>query len=278
VDGSVFAAMLASAALHAIWNAWAKSRPDPQDSLAAIIVAAGWPSAIVALFTGLPAPESWPWIFLTVAISIPAQVFLGSAYREGDFAVAYPILRSLNPMAVALAAVPIFGEELALVNAAGVVAVSTGVALVGWEALTRSRTMTLRGLGFACLAALITAIAALCDFVGARVAAEPLTYAPLVTISNAVAMACVQARRTPLVPLVARNWQLALFGPLLSNASYLLAIWAIQRAPVAQVVSLRETSMLFAVLIGACVLRERVGPWRWAAVASMFAGVLLLRA
>lgn len=278
MDGVVFAAMLTSAACHATWNAWAKARPDPQAALAAIIIAAAWPSVLVSLVAGLPDPASWPWIGLTVGISIPAQVLLGSAYREGDFAVAYPILRSLNPLAVALAAVPIFGEELALANAAGVACVSLGIALIGWEALRRSRTITPRGLAFAGLAAVISATGALCDFVGARTAAEPVAYAPLVAIGNAFAMAIVQSRRANLADLFAANAKLSLFGPLVSNASYLLAIWAIQRAPVAQVISLRETSMLFAVLIGAVFLRERVGPWRWAAVASMFAGVLLLRA
>ncbi len=269
--------MLASAFLHASWNAWVKSRPDPAGALISVVIGAAWPSLLLLAFAGLPAQASWVWIALTVAISIPAQVLLGSAYREGDFAVAYPILRGLNPLAVALAAVPVFGERLSPGNAAGVLCVSAGIALIGWEAARRSRTMTLRGLGFAALAAAISAAAALCDTKGARVAADPFAYAPLIASGNAAAMALFQARRESLPALLARHWQVALFGPVLSTASYLIAIWALLHAPVAQVVSLRETSMLFAVAIGALLLRERVGPWRWAAVALVFCGVLLLR-
>ena len=45
----------------------------------------------------------------------------------------------------------------------------------------------------------------------------------------------------------------------------------------ALVISLRETSMLFAVAIGIVFLRERVGAWQGLAVAVVFSGVLLLR-
>ncbi len=277
MDGVVFGAMLASAFLHASWNAWAKSRPDPSGALMAIVIGSAWPSLLLLAFAGIPARESWPWIALTVTISIPAQLLLGSAYREGDFAVAYPILRGLNPLAVALVAVPVFGERLSGANALGVLCVSAGIALIGWEAARRSRTMTPRGLGFAGLAAAITATAALCDFKGARVAADPFAYAPMIAIGNAAAMALFQVRQQSLPRLLAQHWQIALFGPLISTASYLLAIWSLMRAPVAQVASLRETSMLFAVAIGALLLRERVGPWRWTAVGVVFTGVLLLR-
>lgn len=269
--------MLASAFCHASWNAWAKSRPDPSGALMAIVIGSAWPSLGLLAFAGIPARASWLWIALTVAISIPAQLLLGSAYREGDFAVAYPILRGLNPLAVALAAVPIFGEPLGAANGLGVLCVSVGIALIGWEAARRSRTMTLRGLGFAGLAAALTAIAALCDYKGARAAGDPFAYAPAVATGNAIAMTLFQACQRSLPRLLARHWRIGLAGPLVSTASYLLSIWSLMRAPVAQVASLRETSMLFAVAIGALVLRERVGPWRWTAVAVVFAGVLLLR-
>src|SRR5262245_54929835 len=133
--------MLASALLHATWNAWAKSRPDPSGAFTTVVIGAAWPSLVLSAFAGLPAPEAWPWIAITVIASVPAQLLLGSAYREGDFAVAYPIMRGLNPLAVALAAVPVFGEPLRPANGLGVACISVGIALVGWEALRRSRTM-----------------------------------------------------------------------------------------------------------------------------------------
>ncbi|HEY8121363.1 MAG TPA: DMT family transporter [Myxococcota bacterium] len=275
---AIFAAMLASALLHATWNAWVKSRPDPYGALVALGIGAAWPNLLLLAWNGVPEHAAWGWIALTIALSVPAQALLGSAYREGDFAVAYPVVRGLNPVVIATAAVFVYGEQLALPKALGVGCVSAGIALLGWEAVKRSKTVTLRGLSFAGLSALATASGALTDSLGARAANDPLSYGPLIAIGNAAAMAAYQVRRVDLARVVAENWRIAALGSLISTASYQLLVWSVSRAPVALVVSLRETSMLFAVAIGAFVLRERVGAWRWLAVAIVFAGVLLIRA
>jgi drug/metabolite transporter (DMT)-like permease len=278
VSTAIFAAMLASALLHATWNAWVKSRPDPYGALVALGIGAAWPNLLLLAWNGVPEHAAWGWIALTIALSVPAQALLGSAYREGDFAVAYPVVRGLNPVVIATAAVFVYGEQLALPKALGVGCVSAGIALLGWEAVKRSKTVTLRGLSFAGLSALATASGALTDSLGARAANDPLSYGPLIAIGNAAAMAAYQVRRVDLARVVAENWRIAALGSLISTASYQLLVWSVSRAPVALVVSLRETSMLFAVAIGAFVLRERVGAWRWLAVAIVFAGVLLIRA
>ncbi len=273
----VFAAMLASALLHASWNAWVKSRHDPYGALIALGIGAAWPNLLLLAWNGLPEHAAWSWIAITVLLSVPAQALLGTAYREGDFAVAYPVVRGLNPVVIAIAAIWVHGERLALPNALGVACVSAGIALLGWEAVHRSRTVTLRGLSFAALSALATSAGALTDSIGVRAANDPLSYGPVIAIGNAVAMAAYQVRRVDLRHVLTEHFRLALFAPLLSTASYLLAIWCLGQAPVALVVSLRETSMLFAVAIGGLFLRERASAWRWIAVAVVFAGVLLIR-
>lgn len=269
--------MLASALLHATWNAWVKARPDPYGALVALGIGAIWPNLILLAFAGLPESAAWGWISLTILLSVPAQALLGSAYREGDFAVAYPVVRGLNPLVIALASVLVYGEVLAAPKAVGVVCVSAGIALLGWEALRRSRTVSLRGLSFAALSALATAAGVLTDSLGARTANDAMSYGPLIAIGNALAMSAYQARRFDLPRVLRENWRIVAFGSLISTASYQLLVWSVTRAPVALVVSLRETSMLFAVAIGALLLHERVGAWRWLAVAVVFAGVLLIR-
>jgi drug/metabolite transporter (DMT)-like permease len=269
--------MLASALLHASWNAWVKSRPDPAGALTALVIGASWPSTLLLLYAGPPSPAAWPWIAITIALSVPAQRLLGRAYREGDFAVAYPLLRGLNPLIVAVAGVPVFGERLPLANLLGVLCVAGGIALLGWEASQRSRTITLRGLGFALLAAAIGASGLITDSHGARIADAPLSYGSACVLANGLAMAPVAARRERLSGLMARHLPEALFLPLLSTTSYVLAVWSLSRAPVALVVSLRETSMFFALAIAVLWLRERIGLLRWLAVGFVFVGVLLIR-
>ncbi len=274
---TVFAAMLAAALLHASWNAWVKSRPDPYGAMIALAIGAGWPCVILLAWQGLPEHTAWGWIALTIALSVPAQALLGAAYREGDFVVAYPVVRGMNPVVIALGSVALFGERLALSNAIGVTCVSAGIALLGFAAVRRGGKVSPRGLSFAALAALVTAFALLADSAGARATNDPLAYASVVTIGNSIAMSAYQMRRIDLPRVLVENRSITLFAPLISTASYLLTIWSIGKAPVALVISVRETSMLFAVAIGVVFLRERVGVWQGLAVAVVFVGVLLLR-
>ena len=274
---TVFAVMLVAAVLHATWNAWVKSRTDPYGAMVALGIGAGWPCVFLLAWQGLPTHAAWGWIAITIALSVPAQALLGSAYREGDFVVAYPVVRGMNPVVIALGSAAIFGERLALSNALGVACVSAGIALLGWAAVRRGGKVSLRGLGFAALAALVTAFAVLADSAGARATKDPIAYASLVSIGNAIAMGAYQVRRIDLLRALVENRPILLFAPLISTTSYLCTIWAIGQAPVALVISLRETSMLFAVAIGVVFLRERVSLWQGLAVAVVFAGVLLLR-
>ncbi len=70
---------------------------------------------------------------------------------------------------------------------------------------------------------------------------------------------------------------MAWLGTLASLGSYGIALWAMTRAPVAVVAALRETSVLFAALIGAVWLRERFALQRVLGTAAVLAGVMTLR-
>jgi drug/metabolite transporter (DMT)-like permease len=63
----------------------------------------------------------------------------------------------------------------------------------------------------------------------------------------------------------------------MSLASYSIALWAMSRAPIALVAALRETSVLFAAVIGVVFLREPLLPARLIAAALVLTGMVLLR-
>jgi drug/metabolite transporter (DMT)-like permease len=278
LDLIVFGAMLVSAFLHAGWNAWVKSRQDTHGALCALVIGAGFPNLAAVALVGLPAPAAWSWIALSVALNVVALNLLTQAYRQGDFAVAYPLIRGLVPLVLALSALPLFGERPAPSNILGIGCVSGGLALLAWEAARRSRTITPRGLIYAAVAACLTAAYVLCDAKGARLGGNPIAYAGTIAVANAVFMALVQALRGQNVTaMLVRHADIASIGAVVSMISYLIFIWSLTQAPVALVATLRETSALFAVGLGATMLGERVGLWRWASVAVMVAGIVLIR-
>lgn len=269
--------MLVSASMHASWNAWVKSRPDPGSAIVALSLGSGLPYVGVLLWVGLPSSAAWPFIAGTVGLSTSSALILTAAYRHGDFAVAYPLVRGLIPVALVLAAIPVFHETPSRGGVAGVVAVALGLLLVAWESARRSKTMTTKGLGLAATAAALNATSALLDAQGARLAAHPLAYAGTIAVCSSLFMAVTQVRRRNLGQVLRTEWKVAIFGPWLSNGSYLLYVWSMTQAPVATVAALRETSMLFALVIGAVALREHIGGWRVVAVGLMLGGVCLLK-
>jgi drug/metabolite transporter (DMT)-like permease len=174
--------------------------------------------------------------------------------------------------------VPLFGETPTLAGTLGVALVSAGLGLIAWEAARRTRTMTVKGLGLTALAAAVTAAAVMTDAKGARLSNDPFSYAATIALLNGAMMAVTHVVRGRSMGVAfVRHWPIATFGVGLSMMSYMLFIWSLTRAPVAMVAALRETSMLFAVAIAVVLLRERIGFWRLAAIATMLAGIVLIR-
>jgi len=69
----------------------------------------------------------------------------------------------------------------------------------------------------------------------------------------------------------------ALAGGAATVASYGIALWAMTLAPVALVAALRETSILFATVISALMLKERVTLQRLACIVLIIGGAVTLR-
>ncbi|HUV32740.1 MAG TPA: EamA family transporter [Devosiaceae bacterium] len=63
----------------------------------------------------------------------------------------------------------------------------------------------------------------------------------------------------------------------MSFLAYILVVWRFTQAPIALVAALRETSIVFALLIGVVVLREPLDLARLTSTAVTLAGAMLLR-
>jgi drug/metabolite transporter (DMT)-like permease len=85
------------------------------------------------------------------------------------------------------------------------------------------------------------------------------------------------SRRSSFVDALWERRRRAMAGGTMSAAAYAISVWAMTKAPVALVASLRETSVLFATLIGARLLKEQLTPRRWAGVAAVVLGVVSLK-
>ena len=282
----VVLAVLAGAVLHAAWNALVKSSGDKELDTALV----HFLGAVVALpllaIVGPPPVQALPFVAASLVIHIGYYVALAGAYKHGDLGLTYPIMRGSAPLLVALGSGFVLGEAPTPMAWLGIVGITAGVALVGLS--HPGETLHHRkALGYALANAVIIAAYTFVDGQGVRttVAAgsTAAAYVMLLFVLDGIPYpALVWLRRSPagrrrIVDYARRRWRLAALGGSASIGSYAIALWAMTRAPVASVAALRETSVLFAVLLGVWLLKEPFGWQRAIGTAVIVGGVMALR-
>jgi drug/metabolite transporter (DMT)-like permease len=279
VDLVVFWAVLAAAFLHASWNALIKVGLD--HFLAIVLL--GLVQSVIALvllpFFPLPAAAAWPWILASAVLHAGYKLFLIKAYAHGDLSQVYPLARGTAPLIVAIIGATLLGETATLLRSLAVAMIGLGIivmALKGGTGLARiPRIVLFYALGTAGFTAAYTLV----DAVGARLSGSASGYALWMFTFDGAAMGLIAltARGKDVFMPLLRSWRSGVAGGAMSLGSYWVAIWAFTKAPVALVAALRETSVLFAMLIGLVVMHEPVGRWRWGAAGLIVSGIALMR-
>ena len=279
MDPIVFVAVLTAAACHAGWNALLKLDAEPVVATALVAAASGMVAAPFALFLGLPDPAAWPYVLASVAIHVIYYLALAQAYRFGDLGHVYPIARGSAPLLTALLSTFWLGEGLSHYGIAGVVVLTGGILLLAARGGRSLGRFDARSVGFALLTSLTITGYTLVDGLGARTSHSAIQYTVWLFLLCGAAMGVYGwARIGPrLLGDFARNWKLAIAGAALSTAAYAIVIWAMTVAPIALVAALRETSVLFAAILGMVLLREPVVAARIAAACLVVAGMILVR-
>lgn len=267
--------VLLAAVLHATWNAMLHGNRDRFLSMTWMSTCTGLVSVIAIPFLPMPAAPAFPYIIASGLVHIVYSVSLVYAYRSGDLGETYPIARGSSPLLVALGALLFAREHIGLLPMAGVLLVSGGIVSL---ALERGRVST-RGAAAAFLTGATIAVYTVIDGMGVRVAGSAAGYTawmfaffllmPLVFIS----VRGVAALRTPLAD-IGRSAG----GGMVSIAAYGIVIWAMQFGSMGAVSALRETSVVFAALIGRMFLNERLTFRRITACCVIAAGAICLGA
>jgi phosphonate utilization associated putative membrane protein len=269
--------VLFGALLHASWNALVKSSADKALDTALIHLLGSFVAVPISLVIGWPPAASWPFIAASVTIHIGYYIALTGAYKHGDLGLTYPLMRGTAPLLVALSASAVLGESLSPLAWAGVLGVSCGVLALG---LSRHALNSPRAVGFALANAVVIAVYTVVDALGARASGNPLQYVVALFVLDGWPFALmVFARRGGAVvwPYARVRWPVATMAAIASLGSYGIALWAMTRAPVATVAALRETSVLFAAVLGSWFLKEAFNTRRAIGTAAIVAGVMALR-
>lgn len=267
--------MLISALFHALWNTVAKSVGDRWVSSALIGVGYLIGGLIIVIIRPLPAVQSWPNLLISVALQVVYLLLLTSAYQYGDLGRLYPLMRGMGPLLVSVVAIGFLGERLHGWGVAGL-----AILLGGLAALALSHGLPRRGhgIGLALLTGCCIAAYSLVDGIGVRRSGEPYGYAGWLFLIQGPLLILV-ARIKAGGQLVSRMRPYAvkgIIGGFLSLITYGIVVWAQDRIPLSVVAALRETSVVWGVVLSVVLLRERINRLAAGGALIALAGAILV--
>lgn len=266
--------ILLAAVLHASWNALLRAGTDRLWSITMMCIAIALVCGGLALVLPMPAGASWGYATLSALFHVGYNLFLVRTYRSGDLGQTYPIARGSSPLLVSLGAALFAGELPDPISMAGVLLVSGGIISLAFQ----GRRLGLDSLAYALGTGCFIGAYSVTDGIGVRLSGTPIGYTIWMCLLWGVMMLPVYAIIRDWRSLIRRpreTW-VAAGGGIVSLIAYGIVIIAMSLGPMGPVSALRETSVVFAALIGRFFLHERLTAHRIAACIVVAVGALCI--
>ena len=274
----VFLMVLGAALVHATWNALVKTDGDRLALIRVLSLTQFVLSLSLVPFVAVPAAESWPYLAASTVLSTGYMLFLNRAYQTADLSLVYPLARGVAPFIVAVVSVGFLGEQLGRASQLAILLIGLGItslALARGAASLRDWRPVVLALTTGSFIGAYTIV----DGLGVRAAGSAHGYMIWLTLASALLIVgCTswlqRGRRTS---MGRRSRTVGVAAGIMSYGSAWVVMWALSLAPLALVSALRETGIVFAVIIGVVFLKERVNLARLASIALTLAGTALLK-
>ncbi|MFG5383002.1 EamA family transporter [Yoonia sp. R2-816] len=273
----VFLAVLGAAFLHASWNALIKLGASKMTGMLILTLVQGGAGLIIALSRPWPDAQVWLWLLASGVFHSAYKLFLAYAYEQGDLSRVYPIARGAAPLMVVVISALFLADVILLWEYLGVFVLGLGILTMAQGVFSSGESRRLIPLAIG--SAMATAGYSLVDGLGARVSGDATAYVGWLFALDALFFTpiCLALRGRAVLVADRRAWVMGSLAAGASYGAYAIAVWAMTVAPIALVAALRETSILFAVLIGWVWFGERLGVTKAIAAALIVGGVVLTR-
>lgn len=282
---AAIALVLAAAVCHATWNMIVRgtTRPaltTPLMALASALIAS--PLAVYLLITDMPSATGWAFIAATIVLHIAYFSTLGYAYASGELSVVYPVARGLGLAIIPVLGVTVIGETMTPLAVVGAVSILSGIiavmlsdagplnlrsAIATFSRPSVSMASSLRAsiiarpaIPLALLTGVVIGVYSVVDKQGVQ-HVQPALYMFWLQLGGGTGMMLLMSRHESLATFKAearRHWKAQVIGGVLQFAAYTLVLTALQTSPVSYVGPFRELAVLFGVVMGAVVLKERI--------------------
>ena len=278
MESNVFLLVIFAAILHAIWNGMVKNFGDKVISVSAIVFGHVPMAIVVMLFLPLPTLESIPYIILSAIIHQGYQYNLISAYKVGDLTKVYPIARGTGPIVATIISIIFLGLLITKFQALSVVLICFGIIILGM--FSESSTKNNKAVIYSLATGFFIGMYSLTDGYGARISLSPLSFLGWSFILNAMIFPFTLKfmNHSNVFSRVFKEAKVVFWvGGTLSYIVYAIVVWAFTKAPIPLVAALRESGIIFSIVIGIFFLNEKISIYKVISIILIFLGVVGLK-
>lgn len=278
MTSEAFFAVLLAAALHAVWNSVLKSSPTLEAVVGQTVL-----SSIIGLvgvcFIGLIPLNSLVFLLVSSPFHAAARYYSIKAYEQGDLSQVYPLFRGMIPLVVAVLSYSLLGERISLVGVLSLLLISGSVSLLSLEGKGSQRNLGRQVLAYIFLTSISAAAYTVINGVGVRISLNPLAFAFWLFLIEGIVSTIVLGRA---ISNRGEKFDLAIgykgiLAGLIQLASFGLVVYAMSIAQISLVAGLRETSIVFALILSKFVLREHLTSLRVTLSLVIVFGAVLLK-
>ena len=272
---SVLTVILIAAILHASWNAFIKNKGN---GFAKMTILATIIGLIVAPFTfvvGVPPLETCMYLGVSIIAHTMYMHSLTRAYQNEDFSVAYPFARGLAPLLTVIILLLFFNRSISTNELIGISIIILGILILfNAQKLKINFKILISLLYFPVSIVFYTLV----DAMGVKTADSTQQFIVWLFILIPIPMLLYSLanQKELVVSTFIENKYSLILASIGSLTSYSLVLWAYTQAPIYYVASIRESSIIFASLIGLMFFKEKGLLRRLLASIVLFAGVVIL--
>ena len=237
----------------------------------------GLGAMVLLPFFPVPDRAAWGFLALSCCCHLTYYLCIAAAYRVADLTLGYTIMRGTAPMLTALA-LCLLGVPLGVAGWGGVILLCSGILTLALEQKLAHKG-SLRGVLYSLRTSFVIMGYTLADGYGARLAGDSVSYTCWIFFLNIFPLHIYILARygRDYLRYLRRRAVPGISGGLCGLGSYGIAIWAMTMAPIALVAALRETSVIFGMIMAVIFLGERLTVLRLTAILLVMAGAMIIR-
>ena len=277
MDNNVFLIVLFASATHAIWNGMVKNHSDKAVAISGIVFGRLPLSIIAIILLPLPSVESIPYMIVSVIIHQGYQWFLLSSYEIGDLTKVYPIARGTGPLVATIISILFLGLVLDNLIILSILLICSGIIfLSSFDGANQNNKI----MKYSLLTGLCIGLYSITDGYGARISLSATSFVSWTFIINALVYPLIISFKNQknLINRVKQSGKKMFFvGGSLDYLTYIIVVWAFTKAPIPMVGALRETSILFSIIIGYFILKEKISTTKIFSILLILVGVIGLK-